>query len=147
MTTFNVKIKIQLVSHVVKTIPEISIGYNNKVLETVLVDSGSHSLEYSFGLAEGKSKFYIDFNNKQYSEWSESSDMAIEISKVTFQNLTDDFKHLSLYIPDYPSAEEKLKWDPIIHSNYLGWNGRWFIEFNTPIYRWLHQQLNLGWLI
>jgi len=36
---------------------------------------------------------------------------------------------------------------PVIIANYLGWDGRWFLDFSTPIYRWIHQRLDLGWLI
>lgn len=147
MNDFSVKIKIQLFSHVVNTLPEIVLGCNNQQIENITLSPGAHNLEYNFKLDNGKSKFYIDFKNKQYSEWSENSDMAVEIVNVQFQNLPDNFNHLSFYVPDYPTEEEKQKWDSVIHSNYMGWNGRWYLEFETPIYYWLHQKLDLGWLI
>ena len=39
------------------------------------------------------------------------------------------------------------EWTETILSDHMGWNGIYYIDFETPIYRWIHKKLNLGWLI
>jgi hypothetical protein len=28
----------------------------------------------------------------------------------------------------------------------MGWNGRWELNFRVPIFTWIHQLENLGWI-
>jgi hypothetical protein len=80
-------------------------------------------------------------------------DMAVIIDRVSFQSVDHDFKIYSRYQPDYPEIwlqeQVSLGQPPAreIHSNYLGWNGKWFLDFQTPIYQWIHQRMGLGWLV
>ena len=83
----------------------------------------------------------------------DSGEMAVIIDRVCLQNVDHDFKIYSRYAPEYPTHwvdEHRSQGKYLaseLHSNYLGWNGVWFLDFHVPIYRWIHQQMNLGWLI
>ena len=90
----------------------------------------------------------ITYNNKNYEEckMDEGLDMSVEIASVSFEGMTlDRFKWAGEYYPEYPAwitdGEQVIK-----QITYLGWNGRWVINFTTPIFTWIHQIENLGWI-
>jgi hypothetical protein len=111
----------------------VTIGYRG------LLHAGNHRLEIVY------------HNMHKISE--NHPDMAVIVEKVTLQSVDHDFKIYSRYEPDYPCVwlqEQIDRGQPPpaqIHSNYMGWNGKWFFDFQTPIYQWIHQRLDLGWLI
>lgn len=80
-------------------------------------------------------------------------DMAVIVNQVRFQHIDHDFKLYSTYRPDYPESlithQQSLNQTCAseIYSNYLCWNGCWFLNFKVPIYRWAHEKIGLGWLI
>lgn len=104
-------------------------------------------------LTRGQHQLSIEFQNKPYHMCSPENDIAVLIHSVKFQNIDADFKDFSYYKPIYPAqwlTEQQslgINPSPVIIANYLGWDGRWFLDFSTPIYRWIHQRLDLGWLI
>jgi hypothetical protein len=145
----HVNIKIELHPLIVKTAPEIFISSEDLTVEYINLKKPmtiEREIECS---TEGKHIFTIGFLNKNYDECSVNSDMAVIINSVKFQNLEHDFKIFSKYVPTYPEDWRASGRDctEVIHSNYLGWNGTWSLEFETPIYRWIHHRLDLGWLI
>jgi hypothetical protein len=96
----------------------------------------------------------VTFNNKDYTEYQKfGRDMMVEIQGVTIQGYPVDFKNMSTYTPDYPQEwfNEQLAQNKTpqhtVHSNYLGWNGRWALSIELPIYQWIHKTLNFGWLV
>lgn len=80
-------------------------------------------------------------------------DLALIINHVRFQHIDYDFKIFSEYRPRYPESwisenrDRGVQLEEKIHSNYLPWDGVWYIEFETPIYQWAHRRIDLGWLI
>jgi hypothetical protein len=72
-------------------------------------------------------------------------DTAVEILSVSFFGITNpQFAWAGVYTPDYPSHLCGPKDLP--GQTYLGWNGTWQLEFSVPVFSWMHQKLNLGWL-
>lgn len=143
----DVKIKIELKPLIVKTIPNVKIMIDGHThFDLFLSKPSTHRINAS--LERGKHKLRIIFTNKNYREISRDKDMAIKVAHVGFQNLEDNFHSSSFYRPIYPmDIDTDAKQSEIIHSDYLGWNGEYFINFETPIYHWIHEKLNLGWLI
>jgi hypothetical protein len=91
---------------------------------------------------------WFTFNNKDYNESRQDQglDMAVQIESVSVEGMTlDRFKWAANYYPDYP-VDYPDKKTVINSATYLGWNGRWELPFTTPIYTWIHQLENLGWL-
>lgn len=149
MDNTSVKIKLDLDFGIKNTLPDILVKFNQEILLqgpqqkscTVLIDRcvpvGTHRLS-------------VEFLNKNYNE---PMDMYVLINQLRFQHLDNNFNIYSQYQPDYPKqwAEEQQQQGqtlkPVIHANHLGWNGVWWVDFETPIYRWIHQRLNLGWLV
>lgn len=72
-------------------------------------------------------------------------DTAVEIVSVSFFGISDpQFLWAGTYAPAYPphlTGPEQLQ-----GQTYLGWNGVWTLEFSVPVFSWMHQKLNLGWL-
>ena len=73
------------------------------------------------------------------------SDTAVEIVSVSFFGITNpQFVWAGVYTPNYPSHVTGPGELP--GQTYLGWNGVWKLEFSVPVFTWIHQKLNLGWL-
>jgi hypothetical protein len=115
----------------------ILAGPQTEVHKTIVIDTE---------FAPGDHKLTIELLNKNYNECTETQDAAVIINSVRFQHLDNEFKYNSWYRPTYP-ADWSGERTTVVHSNYMGWNGCWGIDFSTPIYPWLHKQLNLGWLL
>lgn len=127
------------------TAPHIRYGINNNINEQYL--DKPRLLEYSLDLSAGPQNFFIEFDNKT----NDTSDMAVEIVAVTFEGLTlDRFRWANRYWPCYPEPWASEQTEPLpefhSHATYLGWNGRWVLEFETPIFQWIHRLENLGWV-
>lgn len=132
--------------------PDITVRIDQEILLTGSQSQARLALQYRRVLAPGNHRLELQYHNMtKHSE--HDLDMAVIIDRVTFQSLDYDFKIHSKYLPRYPDIwlqqQVALGQPPAheIHSCYLGWNGTWFLDFQTPVYQWIHQRLDLGWLI
>jgi hypothetical protein len=142
----DIKINLSVSTRMVTTVPEYTIKLDDHVLWTV-TDSSRQDFLIVQSVYPGQHRLSIEFFNKNYKEIQPpKSDMAVIIDSIRFQNIKSDFKVYSKYQPTYPDDWLGNK-DKIVHANYLGWNGIWYIDFETPIYPWIHQRLDLGWLL
>jgi hypothetical protein len=143
---YNTEFSIQLKPHgIVK--PIISYGIKNHDEFNLTILEQPTSLKFNLDLETGPQTFYITFENKT----NDTPDMAVEIESVTFEGMTlERFKWNSKYYPVYPEpwASEQTEPLPKFHQSatYLGWNGRWELEFEIPIFTWIHRLENLGWI-
>jgi len=132
--------------------PEITIKIDHEILLSGPQFKDRDKIKLSRELLPGDHRLEIIYHN-MHKPSKDHKDMAVLIERVTFQSVEHDFKIWSRYIPDYPDIwlqeQKTLGFFPAkeIHSNYLGWNGTWFLDFQTPIYQWIHRRLDLGWLI
>lgn len=142
---YQTDLNIVLVGHGL-TKPTIKFGNDlNKLTEIKNLDS--YTINQSLNLEKGLHKFFIDFDNKT----NDTPDMAVEIVSVSFENFTlDRFKWSSKYYPRYPEPWRSQQTEPLplyqTSATYLGWNGVWQLEFEVPIFTWIHQLENLGWI-
>ena len=125
--------------------PKITYGVNEEI--NTLELQQPITLYFALDLNQGPHKFFIDFRNKTNS----TPEMAIEIDNVSVEGITTDrMKWAGLYYPDYPepwASEQTSPPMPVVKSStFLGWNGRWELEFTVPIFRWVHQLEMLGWI-
>ena len=133
--------------------PVVTFQLDHKHLKSVTLTSQSELFEFQWTLPAGDHQFALEFQNKQYQNYPAGQDMAVLVEKLTFQHLSDDFRYFGHYQPDYPepwATEQRAAGATLtseIYGDYLGWNGTWGINFHTPIYPWIHQVLNLGWLL
>lgn len=91
--------------------------------------------------AIGPQTLTIEHRNKKDSD----PNTALIIEQIQFNEiLSPKFIWAGTYYPTYPnhmSGPNELK-----AHNYLSWNGVWQLEFTLPIYTWIHETLNLGWI-
>jgi len=130
-----------------KTQPEITYGIDDLTINTIQIQNYT-TLRLAYSLAPGQHKLWFTFNNKDYNEsrLEEDLDMAVEIDRVSIEGITvDRFKWAANYYPDYP-ADYPDKQKVVKSATYLGWNGLWELEFTAPVFTWIHQVENLGWL-
>ena len=128
-------------------VPYITYGIDNNVASTGLEITVPITLKFNLDLDAGPHKLFIDFYNKT----NDTPECALEIESVEFEGMTlDRFKWSSRYYPQYPEpwASEQTEPLPKFHESatYLGWNGRWEHNFETPIFTWIHRLENLGWI-
>lgn len=140
----NTQFEITIKPHgIVHPIISYNVGNQNKTLALTNVTT----FTFAYNFEPGLQKFILNFNNKT----NETPDMAVEVISVSFEGMTlDRFKWSSKYYPTYPEpwASQQTEYLPDYHpcATFLGWNGRWELEFETPIFKWIHQLENLGWI-
>jgi hypothetical protein len=88
---------------------------------------------------------------EHYNKDSADSVTAVEIMNVSFFGIQDPkFAWAGTYTPIYPepwTSEQPASLPCTISPHtYLGWNGTWRLDFSVPVFTWIHQVQNLGWL-
>lgn len=150
MIVNKVKIYLDLRCRYTDIIPKISISID----DVMTINRGLDQIDpclIDIDLGPGRHRLCIDFNDA--AALAQDPNISIEVRSLKLQNLPDEFNIYSFYRPMYPKhwVEENLalgkRLDPVIHSNCIGWCGQWWIDFETPIYAWIHKRLNLGWLL
>ena len=73
-------------------------------------------------------------------------DTAAIVKEISFFGISDPkFIWSGAYYPDYP-AHYPNKISPLPGQGYLGWNGIYVLKFTVPVFTWMHQVQNLGWI-
>ncbi len=90
----------------------------------------------------------VEFLNKQDTDTDliNNRDKAVVINAIEFFGIESPrFVWAGEYRPTYPTH---MKSQPAIlkYQNYLGWNGVWYLDFTVPIFTWIHQVEDLGWI-
>jgi len=71
---------------------------------------------------------------------------AVIVKEISFFGIADPkFVWAGIYYPDYPPHYPN-KVSPLPGQGYLGWNGVYQLEFSVPVFTWMHNTLNLGWI-
>lgn len=83
---------------------------------------------------------------EHYNKSEHDPDTAVIIQKIQFFGISDPrFVWAGTYYPRYP--DHYLDQQPVRHGHsYLGWNGIYELKFQVPIFTWIHQTQDLGWL-
>jgi len=87
----------------------------------------------------------MQLNIEHYGKRDSDPTTAVVIEKITFNEITSPkFVWAGVYRPNYPQHMTGAIELPA--NNYLGWNGVWTLDFDLPIYTWIHKVENLGWI-
>jgi hypothetical protein len=133
--------------------PRVRIGINNNLSEIVLTESTTINFEFT---AVKDCQLIVELLNKTDADTipDRNLDKAVVIESVDFFGIADPrFAWTGIYEPVYPEpwAQEQqdqgvaLKRQLCPHT-YLSWNGKWTLTFGVPVFTWIHQIQNLGWL-
>lgn len=116
--------------------PDYEIKLDGNIVSTSVVTelvAGAHVLE-------------IEHKNKHPHD----ATTALIINSIEFNNIASPkFIWRGIYTPNYPepwASEQTNLAMKITNTNYLGWNGVWRLEFTAPIFTWIHQVEDLGWI-
>ena len=152
MNIYVIKIKILLEPIYQDSAPHIRYGIDTNILSqrSILY---AQEIVINTKLSQGSHRFFLELVNKDHAADKKDRDMHIKIKHIGFQDMEENFHYFSKYRPVYPTQwlqqqkEMGKEWPETILSNHMGWNGTYYIDFETPIYKWIHKKLNLGWLI
>jgi hypothetical protein len=131
--------------------PLIKLGIDHNVEETLL----TKTTEFKFiqSLNSGCHTLSIEFLNKTDTDTQShlGLDKAVIVDKIAFFGISDPkFVWNGKYTPRYPqlwaSQQSTALPEILTLHNYLGWNGIWKLEFQMPIFTWIHQIQDLGWI-
>jgi hypothetical protein len=64
----------------------------------------------------------------------------ISIDHVYFQDVEHDFRDQGQILHTSGAV-------PSCAGNLVSVGDLWRLDFQVPVYRWMHQKMNLGWLI
>lgn len=122
--------------HVVVSVPAYSV-------ETQL----THSRQFEFEFVDSTGWIKVDLVHKS----DQDQHQAVIIDNIKFFGISDPrFVWLGQYTPDYPkiwfSQQHPTPARQLTNTDYLGWNGTWKLDFAVPVFTWIHQVQNLGWI-
>ena len=142
-TEYQVKLAVTLRPIVGDSAPEIVISVPDHKIQTILHDSTKFELEFV-----GPSGWLqIQLVNKA----STDPHTAVIIDQIEFFGIQDPkFIWHGQYRPEYPEpwfSQQQPPPPPILTNiTHLGWNGVWQLDFDVPVFSWIHRVQNLGWV-
>ena len=140
-TKYQVKMKLRLTPI---GNPWVKVGINDYYQIKQLVTSTD--FEYEFD-ADDSVTLTVEHFDKSESD----PDTAVEIASIDFFGISDPkFAWSGTYYPNYPklwsSQQETMPARELAGQTYLGWNGVYSLKFDVPVFTWMHQIQNLGWI-
>lgn len=135
-------------------LPKIRVEFNGQILIEQYV---SVHEEWSWTLpAQDINRLSIWMLNKKDADTvGDGRDKAVVVRSLGIEGLTyDSFLQVSRYRPIYSQGyrdyanQHEIEIQPEINSNYLGFNGEWWIEWPWPTFAWIYQleTQGLGWV-
>jgi hypothetical protein len=133
--------------------PYLRIGLDNNIWYDGTL-SETKSFINDVNLEIGEHSFYIKLLYKKNENSNPNEDQAVIINYLKFENISADrFIWSGVYTPEYPEPwateqkENNIELPTnLTNINYIGWNGIWKLKFDVPIFTWIHQTENLGWI-
>jgi hypothetical protein len=101
-------------------------------------------------VASGQQNVVVEMFDKSDVDPTE----MIKIKNLNFYGISDPkFIWQGQYTPRYPEPwasqqkQQGIELEKVLKSvDCLGWNGVWQLTFDLPIFTWIHQVQNLGWI-
>jgi hypothetical protein len=143
--------KIQLTPRCSSTAPEIVVTFDGNIIYAGTL-SCTTTFDVDQELIAGEYQLSVEFLNKLDidTDTVNNIDKAVIVDQITFNDIqSPNFVWAGEYCPKYPEpwASQQQNLEPLLKShNYLGWNGKWTLTFSVPIFTWIHQTENLGWI-
>lgn len=124
--------------------PEIQIKFNQNILFSGTL---TKIQKFNWALpAQDQNRLSVFFLNKKDSDTVDNLDKAVIIKSIELEGLNyPTFMYCSQYRPEYSDGyyryakENNIVVEPLIHSNYVGFNGEWFLEFTWPTFTWIYE--------
>jgi hypothetical protein len=133
--------------------PRVRLGINDNLTEIDLTETATINFEFE---SDQSCELTVEFLNKQDNDTvpDQGLDKAVIVESISFFGIEDPkFVWAGIYEPKYPelwASQQKAQGvalkQQLCPHNYLGWNGKWTLTFDVPVFTWIHQTQNLGWL-
>jgi hypothetical protein len=142
-TEYLVQLAVTLTPKIGIAVPEVQISVPGHCVTHVLQQTKKIQLEF----VADSGWLEINFCNKPTLD----HDMAVIVDSVEFFGVSDPkFVWQGVYRPKYSepwySQQCPTPASTLSNCNYLGWNGQWRLEFDVPVFTWMHQVQDLGWI-
>jgi hypothetical protein len=142
-TEYLVQMAVTLTPKIGTAAPRVRVSIPGNSVTHVLHQTEKIQLEFvaSSGWVE------INFCNKPELDHN----MAVIIDRIEFFGISNPkFVWRGVYFPEYPepwySQQIPAPAPTLPACNYLGWNGCWRLDFDVPVFTWMHQVQDLGWI-
>ncbi len=153
MTTMLVDIQVHLKSVYHQEPPNVILKVDEDIVHSGELNRDT-IFEYNGTVCQGVHNISLELLNKKDSDCVDGKDKAVIIDKILFFGIdSGQVLYKSTYVPMYSeeyiksSLDDGVELDSVLEScNYLGWNGVWEVQFTAPIFTWLHNIENLGWV-
>ena len=140
-TTYPVKMAVTLRP---VDLPNVRIGINGDLFLLQLDKTETINFEFE---SDDSCELTVELIDKTAQE-------AVVIESVSFFDIEDPkFAWAGVYTPVYPEpwATEQQDQGVVLKPHlcphtYLGWNGKWTLTFDLPVFTWIHRVQNLGWI-
>lgn len=146
---FKVDIEVAIQPNWQDTPPSMMIRLDHNTLwDDVLLDT--KVFKFSMSLPKGKHALEIELYDKPELDSGQSlTILNLKLGRIQSQQ----FVWQGIYRPQYPepwASQQKEQGIPLqselFNTDQLGWNGTWRLEFTAPIFTWIHQVENHGWI-
>lgn len=130
--------------------PQIRVSCGREIYNYVLYDQ--RWFDFEFDSENSQETIAVEFLNKCNDDTivEKNLDKAVIIDTVEFFGIQDPkFVWAGTYTPSYPEpwASQQTDLETVLkNQNYLGWNGKWTLTFDIPVFTWMHKTQNLGWI-
>jgi hypothetical protein len=153
-TDYKVKMSVSLtpVWHIDPPLIEITVDKQPTITE-FLHEAKTYQFEY---LARHKSFLEIRLLNKNIDDTviDKGLDKLVHINSIEFFGIENKkFVWSGIYEPEYPDhyIEEQSKAGNFLNKQLsgidcMGWNGCYRLEFDVPVFTWIHHLQDHGWL-
>lgn len=148
---YQVEIEVDIVPTYHDTVPEIIFGIDHAEDRMHLVRPTT--VRFDQLLKAGTHSVIVDFVNKADSDCvpDQGLDKYITIGDIRINRIcVPRFRWLATYQPQYPEPwySQQTPPPPPVQTGqtHLGWNGRWQLQFDAPVFGWIHHVENMGWV-
>jgi hypothetical protein len=149
-TTYPVKLALTLRPVWHQDSPRVRLGIGKNLTELELTETATINFEFE---ATRSCDLIVELLNKQDSDTVPELglDKAVVIESISFFGISDPrFVWSGVYEPTYPepwySQQTTKPLSTLKSHTYLGWNGKWTLTFDVPVFTWIHQTQDLGWI-
>ncbi len=153
-TSYKIKLDVTLRPEWHTDAPKIKIGVDQGPFYTQLLhDKTTFHFEYN---ACNSSQLYIWFLNKNANDTvlDKGLDKLVHIDDISFFGISNKkFIWTGIYRPEYPElwkseqiAQRNIPKEILTGIDCMGWNGRYTLQFDVPVFTWIHQIQDFGWL-
>lgn len=153
--SYGVTVDVHLKSLYWKRYPTVKVSLNGQVKD-VTVDK---DMTVSF-VTEAQQGDLFTLSIEHYGKIPDDHDTinnldtAVIVDRITLNGIDSRrFVWEGIYEPQYDESyvEEYRRngielQSKIRYCNYLGWNGVWSMQFTAPVFTWIHNLENLGWI-